>query len=259
MLRHKSSDLLIIIAVAGIATIFLYYEYGNSAFRAILALPFALFLPGYAALMAINPHVTIRRPEFILLSVGLSLAVTALCGLLLNWTPGGMQSQSWSIALGVFIIVASLIGLSRRREISLTPSASFSIGLDCTQQIMLGLAVVIVVAAFTIARQGALQQPTTPFTQLWLLPPEETESSIVQIGILNQENKTLTYRLQLISEPFLLMQWTSIELESGKTWETTFDLPADLDRSEPVKARLYRQDSPGVIYRETLIWVDQTS
>lgn len=258
MLRPKSYNLIFVILFTIVATLFTYTGVGNPAFRTILALPFMLFLPGYTLLTAIGPRTPMGRPEFLLLSLGLSIAITVLCGLVLNWTPIGLQAQSWSIVLGAIILIVSLIGLTRRQEVLPAASYSFSIGLDVVQQIMIGLALVVAVAAFLIARQAALQQPDVSFTQLWLLPPQEAGSATIQIGIFNQEKETIAYRLQLINGPALIQQWSVIELEPEQKWETTVELPVDVDRSKPVEARLYRRDTPGEIYRETLIWLGQT-
>ncbi len=255
MSRHKSSDLLLIIVLTAVTIFLIYYGYGNPVSRTLLALPLVLFLPGYTALAAINPRTTLRRPEFILLSIGMSLAVTGLLGLLLNWTSSGLQTQSWSVALGGFTLIACLIGLTRRREILLVPSSPFSIGLDWTQQMLVGLAVVIAAAAFIIARQGALQQPTIPFTQLWLFPPDEARPHSVRLGIHNQESATLTYRLKLVNDDQVIQEWDPVDLKSGEKWEVTVELPEQINAAQPLEALLYRQDSPGVIYRQVLVWI----
>lgn len=259
MSLHKSTSLMIVIGLTIFTAFFTYTSLGSPIFRTILVLPFVLFLPGYALLSAVSRRTPADGPEFVLLSVGLSIAIAVLCGVVLSWTTFGLQARSWSIALAAITVIASLVGLSRRREVLPNASShSLSTGMDLVQQMMLGLAVVVAVAAFLIARQGLVQQPTEPFTQLWLLPPQKDAPTTVQFGINNQEQQTVTYRLQLINDPILIEQWSNIELEPGQKWESKIELPADLDPTIPVKARLYRQDAPGEVYRETLIWLEQS-
>ena len=56
--------------------------------RVILGLPFLLFFPGYVLVAALFPRGEIDGIERVALSFGMSIAVTALIGLGLNYTYG---------------------------------------------------------------------------------------------------------------------------------------------------------------------------
>ena len=71
--------------------------------RIILGLPLVLFLPGYALIAALF----IRKDDLdgierIALSFGLSIAITPLLGLALNYTPFGIRLMPNLIVLSVF-------------------------------------------------------------------------------------------------------------------------------------------------------------
>src|SRR4029077_18937869 len=67
--------------------------------RMLLAAPLALFLPRYAIPAAIFARRRIERRQFLLFSLGLSLAVLALGALVLNYVPGGIRAWSWALLL----------------------------------------------------------------------------------------------------------------------------------------------------------------
>ena len=88
----------------------------ESPVRIILGLPLVLFLPGYALIAALF----IRKDDLdgierIALSFGLSIAISPLLGLGLNYTPFGIRLTPILIVLTVFTI-ALAIGARVRRS-----------------------------------------------------------------------------------------------------------------------------------------------
>ncbi len=70
--------------------------------RYVLGSIYVLFLPGYALIEALYPEEKSLSPlERLALSIGLSLAVVPLIGLLLNYTP-------WGIRLGPIVVSTSV-------------------------------------------------------------------------------------------------------------------------------------------------------
>ena len=83
--------------------------------KAILIVPGLLFLPGYCLIAALFPkNEDISLSERIALSIGLSIAIVPLIGLALNFTPFGIQLDSFVISLTVFILVMILVAHYRR-------------------------------------------------------------------------------------------------------------------------------------------------
>jgi len=90
----------------------------NFAIRIILGLPLVPFLPGYALIAALF----IRKDDLdgierIALSFGLSIVITPLLGLALNYTPFGIRLTPILIVLSVFTVSLALGAYVRRSMI----------------------------------------------------------------------------------------------------------------------------------------------
>jgi len=95
--------------------------------RYVLGSIFTLFLPGFALIEALYPDEERLKPiEKLALSLGLSLAVVPLLGLLLNYTPWGIRLGPITTALSIF--TATLLFTAAYRKytlIKLTQSSRF--------------------------------------------------------------------------------------------------------------------------------------
>jgi len=108
-----------LVVSASLATILAIYilpsAYPIVIFRWILGSIFVLFLPGYVTVQALF---TGRRElddiERFALSVGLSLAITPLMGLLLNYTPWGIRLDPIAISLSIFTLGMAIIATIRK-------------------------------------------------------------------------------------------------------------------------------------------------
>ena len=86
--------------------------------RIILGLPVVLFLPGYALIATLFPRKDdLDGIERIALSFGLSIAITPLLGLALNYTPFGIRLTPVLIVLSVFTISLAIGAYVRRSRI----------------------------------------------------------------------------------------------------------------------------------------------
>lgn len=74
---------------------------------------FVLFLPGYTLVRALYPKRELSPIEELALSIGLSLAVVPLVGLVLNYTPFGIRITPVLASLSILVALLSLIGLYR--------------------------------------------------------------------------------------------------------------------------------------------------
>ena len=88
-------------------------------FRWVLGSLFVLFIPGYVAVEALFPKGReLDGIERLALSVGLSLALVPLVGLLLNYTPWGIRLDPIMISLTTLTIGLALIAFGRRFRLS---------------------------------------------------------------------------------------------------------------------------------------------
>ena len=87
--------------------------------RWILGSVFLLFLPGYVTIETLFPRFRdLNVIERFALSIGLSLALVPLVGLLLNYTPWGVTFTPIVISLTIFTLGLACVGLGRRYGIS---------------------------------------------------------------------------------------------------------------------------------------------
>jgi len=88
-------------------------------FRWVLGSVFVLFIPGYVAVEALFPKGReLDGIERLALSVGLSLAMVPLVGLLLNYTPWGIRLDPIMVSLTILTIGLALVAFVRRFRLS---------------------------------------------------------------------------------------------------------------------------------------------
>ncbi len=150
----------------------------SSGVRAALGLPFVLFTPGYALILALFPRKSaLDAIERVALSIGLSFAVVALLGLALNYTSWGIRLWPSVIASGGFVLIASLVAGFRLRRLS--PGERFSLDIDLAKvdlgdtPLSRALSVVLILAVLgtigTLVYTVAFPRVGERFTQFYIL------------------------------------------------------------------------------------------
>lgn len=85
--------------------------------RYVVGTIFVLFLPGYALVELLYPEARSLTPlERIALSIGLSLAIVPLLGLLLNYTPWGIRLVPIITSLSVLVVLLLVVASYRKFE-----------------------------------------------------------------------------------------------------------------------------------------------
>jgi hypothetical protein len=101
-----------------------------SIVRNILGTVFILWLPGYAFIKTLFPvqvpiktaTETLDMVERIVLSLGMSIAIVPLVGLLLNYTPWGVQLTPIVLSLFAFTIIFATIAVVREHQSKMNPN-----------------------------------------------------------------------------------------------------------------------------------------
>jgi hypothetical protein len=211
--------------------------------RMLLAAPLCLFLPGYAISAAIFAARPIQRRQFLLFSVGLSLAVLALGTLVLNYLPGGIRSGSWAVLLFLVVLGCSR-GAALRRPARAPAPVSWALPRPSPIQAALvaggGLAATVaVVLAFT----PLTATNATGFTEMWIHPLAGDNG--VRIGVGSAERDDSSYRLVVnfggtreVTRRFGLEPGQRQVLALGESAAASSLIPV------PVTATLYKEDSP---------------
>jgi len=85
--------------------------------RYILGSIFVLWLPGYTLIKALFPTREIDQIERIALSIGMSLALVPITGLLLNYTPWGIRLTPVTLSLLALTLTLATAALVREHQI----------------------------------------------------------------------------------------------------------------------------------------------
>ncbi len=253
----------------------------------------ALVLPGYALSAAAFRMRSVRTAERAALTLGISLSVAVLGGLVLDALPGGLETQTWLFLLGGVTVGASVVALWRRtrhasatrilapRPIALPAPEALQkapqLGLNRESVVYLaqvlrralqrilrrvpyrpilisGLAFAVFMTGIVIAVNGAVaQQTATPVTQLWMLPDNKAPTTL-HLGIHTEAATPTEYRLALSINGVAYSSWNPIFLTSTDTWEVSVTMPAPAPGDvEQVEADLYRADHPTTILRHVSV------
>ena len=84
--------------------------------RYILGSIFVLWLPGYALIKALFPEKELENIERIALSIGMSIALVPIIGLLLNYTPWGIRLTPITISLLALTLTFATAAIIREHK-----------------------------------------------------------------------------------------------------------------------------------------------
>ena len=106
-----------IILLITVGLVFLVSEPPLLYLRYVLGSLFILYLPGYALIEALYPRGDELEPlERLALSIGLSLALVPLVGLILNYTPWGIRLTPVTISLALLTEILITYALFRKYQ-----------------------------------------------------------------------------------------------------------------------------------------------
>lgn len=223
----KASDLksmpisnrkLLIVIIVSTLLLFPLVAFTSGGLRIFLGLCLVLFSPGYALLSALFPRKgDLGGLERIALSFGLSIAVVALIGLILNYTPWGIGLYPIIISLTVFILAVS--GIAWYRGKRMAQDERFVVSLDARflswkgrgrEANLLSVFLIMAVVGAVVALGHVIATPRVGerFTEFYILGLEgkaehypETlkvgEVGRVILGIANHEQEQTSYRVEV--------------------------------------------------------------
>lgn len=253
---HKTLGLVLLLTALAVATATGFIAVGDTTLRAVCTIPLVLVLPGYAVVAALFPDRALEGTERLLFALGASIALTVICGLLLNIAPGGMRDDSWAATLGVVTVGAGAIALARLRPHTFSWRRPFPQPWRRSfprQWALYGLASCLTIGAVVVAGNGEATQPHPGFTQLWMLPSGAAGSTSVRLGVSSMEQAPVRYRLQVLAGTRVLRRWPDFALKPRDTWTATTILPVVGRGATRVDAVLYRLDT-GKLYRHVALW-----
>ncbi len=249
MLRQLNDLFLVICAVILDAVVLLVMP-GVMPLRILCAILLVLVLPGYALAAALFPGRFLDIPQRVLFSLGLSLSLAVLIGLILYLLNQPLQLNTWSLALALVTLVAAVVAAWRRRSgiPAMSRQETFRFRPNLREGVLLGLALFVAGAALQLARVPTPDPEVSGYTLLWIVPAQDQPNQL-RLGVDSKEFDTTHYNVQLFDNGRLLEQWPNLALESGGSWQTTIEMSATSTITDTIEARLYRSDAPEQVYR----------
>lgn len=263
MRTSHASELAVLLALS-VLLIVIIAALPSNPLRVVLGLPFVLFFPGYALVAALFPgRSDLGGVERLALSIGLSIAVVPLVGLILNYTPWGIALYPILTAAFLFIASASAIAWYRRRQLPEDErfSVRFAANLGEWAAVKgwdraLGLLLVLLAvgAIGTIAYAATTPATGEAFTQFYVLGPDGRaegypddlrlgEQGLVILGAVNNEHKDgLLYHVDMLIDGEMERTIGPIELDHEQAWEMSVGFtPARTGDDQLVEFLLYQQ------------------
>ncbi|WP_414468886.1 DUF1616 domain-containing protein [Methanobacterium sp. ACI-7] len=279
--KSKSNylDIILVFMVTIFTIIFIAIPVLNESFvRTIFGLLFILFLPGYSLIAALFPKKDdLDSIERLALSFGLSIAVSPLIGLLLNYTPFGIRLTPILISLSIFTISMLAIAFLRRKsipedQIFSVDFSSFFRGVkssfsnesrtDKTLSIILILSIIIAISAtiyiIITPKEGE------KFTEFYILGPNgkagdyptnltSGQRGNVTIGIVNHEYANVDYKLMIKLNNQTLKE-ENITLANNEKYEKPFIFTASGGKQK-LEFLLYKLPDDTNVYRDLHLWI----
>lgn len=283
------SDLLLVAGLVILMDIFVLIPALSGSFvRTALSLPLILFLPGYALIAMLFPEKTgLEWLERIALSVGLSVAVVPLIGLVLNFTSWGIKEIPLLASLSVFTLLLSGLAYVRRKRLPEDKAFGISIKASAlnlmnevlgkpeskTERILRTfLAISFLVLIGTMSYVTLVPHEREPFTEFYILGPQKMaenytteyvqgESGTYIVGITNNEYKKMNYTMEVRLENRSLPEnLEQISLAHNETWEepVTFT-PSFEGKNMELEFLLFNETNRSVPYRDLHLWIDVNS
>jgi uncharacterized membrane protein len=263
-----------------------------SAYAALYALylagyrPFALGMagvalcivgPGFALIPALfGGQASFDAAESLALAAPLSLAVGGIVGVVLTYSPHGLQLETYLGALFVFTSISLVISILRRNQRAMLKAPTNRVPPTGNPEVWkqhhtlnaslnLGLTVMMLFGAAALAYN--MQRPVLGpyFTEFYLLNTSDQlgnypnslsrpEPVVVRYGIANREARDATYQVCIVAKEQLLSCADPIVLQPDESWEgpISLDITGVIDKPAQIEFVLLRAQE---IYRTLHLWV----
>lgn len=236
----------------------------------ILGFILVTFIPGYCLVAAIFPgKKDLGGVERASLSIALSLVVTALTGLVLNYA-SGVSWKSTLMALSGISMVLVAAAFLRRLEtdekerfypiFSTKPFSDHFKGSSSEYKILMAVtAAVLVIAVSTTVYVALVPQNEDGFTEFYVTGPQAMaadypsnltvgEKGNVTLGIVNHEHRTVNYRVVVKSDNRILDQW-NVTVANGAKLEIPYQFTGTSTGKKEIKFLLYKLPDEEKVYR----------
>lgn len=278
-MRIKIRDGLIPLNLLGFLLIAAIIFVPSNILRIILGIPFVLFFPGYTLMVALVPgKERISGIERVALSLGMSIAVVPLIGLILNSTPWGINLESILYSLASLIFVMSIIAWVRIKRLQGRErfQVEFQLRLPGWSGGIWNKTLSIFLAVFVLGTLGTIGYLIVKpkigegISQFYVLDSEGKDADYprqlvvgqegrVIIGIVNHEYQTVSYRVEVSVGGVKQSEVGSIVLENDDEWEHEMSfIPQNAGERQKVEFLLYKNAEAELCLARLYFWVDVT-
>ncbi|MGA9141203.1 MAG: DUF1616 domain-containing protein [Methanocella sp.] len=281
-------DLKLILAFVILTVALIYVPYvSETPIRSAFGLVMILFIPGYSLIAALFPRKKdLDGIERIALSFGLSIAVTPLIGLGLNYTPWGIRLDPIVVCLTAFTVICVLVANKRRHSVPVEDRFHIDFGKifsDAKKEVLpesdnrldriltVVLICAIVMSLLVLAYVVVVPKQGEKFTEFYILGPDGKAENYptmfaigdqqpVIAGVANHEYRDVTYDLIVTlndSSTITEIYSDRFTLANNQTWEKTVSIKPDRTGSKmKLEFDLYADGNMTAPYREVHLWVD---
>jgi uncharacterized membrane protein len=278
---YQTNDLILIVVLTLLTAVFILIPPLNNTFiRTILGILLVLFIPGYSLIAALFPRKgDLDGIERGALSFGLSIAVTPLIGLGLNYTPWGIRLDPILICLIAFTLGTCSIAFFRRIKLPAeerfsVPFHGFFSGLKGSFQgesrmdkvLSVILIISIILAIGTTVYIIVKPKQGEKFTEFYILgsggkasdyPTNLTSGQTGEliIGLVNHEYSTVNYNLVVKVDNSTLKE-EQITLKNNEKREIPFNFTAGSPGQKKMEFLLYKLPDQTNLYRSLHLWIN---
>lgn len=273
-LQFLPIDILLVVLATILCLVFVIVPVLNgTVVRVVLGIPLILFLPGYSLIAALFPKKNdLESIERIILSFGLSIVVTPIIGLLMNYT-FGITLTPLLLSLSLFTILMNFIAYIRRWKVpfnerftikfsnhltSITGIFKYETKIDKFISVALILSIILAVSMSAYAA-------TTPihgekFTEFYILGENGKTSDYptnlglgergnVLIGVINHENTQTNYHMVIQLNGKTITE-KNISLAAAEKWQNNFTFNGfQKGKNQKLDFLLYKLPDNNNIYR----------
>lgn len=264
--------------LAGLSVFTLVIVLFSDFFRIIVGFPYVFLVPGYLLTTVLFPKADdIEDLVRISLSVGLSIIIVPLIGLLQNYLPWGITLLSMVLSITALNSALMALGWIRRNKLPEEQRFTFTVPVDRERikekfkknksiyLALLGIGLVLFTALIYI-----VFSPKTgdSFTEFYITGQNYTkttgypkllkvgEDGKVQAVIVNDENKKTVYRIEIRVDDELIQSIKDISLDPDENWENTVSFKAvKPNTAAKVEFLLFRENRDTTPYRQLHLWV----
>jgi len=293
-LHGRPYDLLVVVTASCMAPILLVIL-NDGPVRIALGLLFLIFLPGYAFMAALFPGKRdIDWTMRVVLSIGLSIAMIPLIGLILNYSPFGIHLESIVFTMLLVILGISVFAYRRRMRLPEEERLSISINIPTSawkEYTAIEKALAIILAGSVVLAAGVLAYVLTEprdreeFTEFYILDKNGKaedyptilnpgQIAAIIIGIVNHESSAVNYTVRVVLTTLQIVYNNSsgknetIEvdnstlvtinafMENEAKWEHPFEFSIAAIGDFKLKLLLFVGSDQGEPYHSLQLWME---